>query len=328
MSWESTDAACGAAPMQAAVPVKIIVMMFARLVIGWDGTDQARDALALATLLRAPDGVATAVCVVPSTGPGRGAELEEIMRTQAREDADEALAGVRESWLETAAVAADSAAQGLDAFAESTQADLIVVGSSHHGMLGQVVTGSVGRRLLHGAPCAVAVAPKGLRERSGASGVVGAAYDGSLESARALVEARRHCDNTGAKLKIVAAVPPLDVWADDSLYRPRHTPAEIAEYRRAKFARMLEDAAAPLVDELAAKTILVEGRAADVIVQEARKGMDLLFLGSRAYGGLRRAIAGSTAAEVMRRSPCPVVVIPRGATVRAASHSTSAAAAT
>jgi len=310
------------------VSVSIIVTMFARLVIGWDGTDQASDALALAALLRAPDGVGTAVCVVPATGPGRGAELEEVMRAQARHDADEALAGVGEAWLETAAVAADSAARGLDAYAESTQADAIVVGSSHHGMLGQVVAGSVGRRLLHGAPCAVAVAPKGFRERPGTSGVVGAAYDGSLESALALVEAKRHCDSTGAKLNIVTAVPALDVWADDSLYRPRHTPAEIAEYRRAKFARMLEDAAAPLVDELQAKTILVEGRAADAIVQEARKGMGLLFLGSRAYGGLRRAIAGSTAAEVMRRSPCPVVVIPRGATVPPASHSTGAAAAT
>ena len=79
---------------------------------------------------------------------------------------------------------------------------------------------------------------------------------------------------------------------------PNHTPEEIVPYRRAEFARILDDAAAPLADELQAMTLLIEGRAADAIVQAARKGIDLLFIGSSAYGALRRAIAGSTAAEV------------------------------
>ena len=37
----------------------------------------------------------------------------------------------------------------------------IVVGSSHRGPVGRIVPGSVGERLLHGAPCPVAVAPRG-----------------------------------------------------------------------------------------------------------------------------------------------------------------------
>jgi nucleotide-binding universal stress UspA family protein len=293
-----------------------MVAMYARIVIGWDGSDQARDALALAAALRAPGGTGTAVCVVPATGPGRGAELEELMRAQAQFDAEHALAGLNLDGLEVTAVAGASAAQGLDAYAESTDAELIVVGSSHHGTLGQVLVGSVGQRLLHGAPCAVAVAPKGFREPPGGPRVVGAAYDGSIESAHALVEARRYADSRGASLQIVTAVPPLDVWAADSLYRPNHTPEQIVEYRRAEFARILDDAAAPLTDELQAEAVLVEGRAADAIVQEARKGLDLLFLGSRGYGALHRAIAGSTATEVMRRAPCPVVVVPRGSPAR------------
>jgi nucleotide-binding universal stress UspA family protein len=267
-----------------------------------------------------------AVCVTPATGPGRGADLQEIMRSRAQRDVENALAGGRLDWVETTAVAGNSAAQGLDAFAESTEADLIVVGSSHHGTFGAVLAGSVGQRLLHGAPCAVAVAPKGFRDAPTAPRVVGAAYDGSIESAHALVEARRYADSRGGSLHIVTAVPPLDVWASDSLYRPHHNPEEIVDYRRAEFERLLDGATAPLSDEYAAKTTLVEGRAADAIVQEARKGIDLFFLGSRAYGGLRRAIAGSTAAEVLRRSPCPVVVVPRGSTVPAESGSSAAAA--
>jgi nucleotide-binding universal stress UspA family protein len=35
-------------------------------------------------------------------------------------------------------------------------------------------------------------------------------------------------------------------------------------------------------------------------------------MGSRNYGPIRRVMVGSTAIAVMRQSPCPVIVIPRG----------------
>ena len=40
------------------------------------------------------------------------------------------------------------------------RADLVVVGSTHTGRLGRVFPGSTGEKLLHGAPCAVAVVPR------------------------------------------------------------------------------------------------------------------------------------------------------------------------
>lgn len=305
---------------------EIIRWMFRQIVIGWDGTDQARDAVALARRLRAADGKAVALCVVPDAGPGRGADWTDSVRSEALLKAEEALAALDLDWLEASAVASGSAAQGIDAFAEGIAADLIVVGSSHHGKLGQVLAGSVGQRLLHGAPCTVATAPKGFREAPERARIVGVAYDGSIDSARALVEARRYAEAQDARLEIITAVPPLDVWATDSLYRPNHTPEEIGEYRRAEFARMLDDAAAPLTEELEATTMLVEGRAADAIVHQTRRGIDLLFMGSRAYGPLRRAIAGSTAGEVMRLAACPVVVVPRGTAVSAGARTAESAA--
>jgi Universal stress protein family len=51
----------------------------------------------------------------------------------------------------------------------------------------------------------------------------------------------------------------------------------------------------------------------DMIVKQAREGIDMLLIGSRAYGAVRCAIVGSTAIEVMRLAPCPVVVVLRGA---------------
>jgi universal stress protein family protein len=41
--------------------------------------------------------------------------------------------------------------------------------------------------------------------------------------------------------------------------------------------------------------------------------VDLLVLGSRAWGPVRRTVIGSTAAHLMRKSHCPLLVLPRGA---------------
>ena len=59
-----------------------------------------------------------------------------------------------------------------------------------------------------------------------------------------------------------------------------------------------------------------------MLADEAEKGLHLLLMGSRSYGPIRRVMVGSTAIELMRVAPCPVIVIPRGA---AAAHGEAAA---
>jgi nucleotide-binding universal stress UspA family protein len=64
----------------------------------------------------------------------------------------------------------------------------------------------------------------------------------------------------------------------------------------------------------AIKTRVVLGRAASVIVDEARRlEADVVVVGSRGLGPFRSALLGSVAAEVVDHSPCPVLVarIPR-----------------
>ena len=57
-------------------------------------------------------------------------------------------------------VGAGSAAEGLHRLAEDEPAALLAVGVTHRGALGRIVPGSVGERLLHGAPCPIAVVPR------------------------------------------------------------------------------------------------------------------------------------------------------------------------
>ena len=58
-----------------------------------------------------------------------------------------------------------SAAHGLDDVAEAEKASMIVVGSERHGARRRISPGSTGERLLHGAICPVAIAPRGFRDR-------------------------------------------------------------------------------------------------------------------------------------------------------------------
>lgn len=53
------------------------------------------------------------------------------------------------------------------------------------------------------------------------------------------------------------------------------------------------------------------GRAHDGLLTEARvAGTDLLVVGSRGAGGFEGLLLGATAEQCLRRSPCPVVVVP------------------
>jgi len=136
--------------------------------------------------------------------------------------------------------------------------------------------------------------------------VIGVAYDGSAESKAALNEAVEMADARHATVRIIMAVPPLEAWIS-----PHRRPDEILEERRVGCARMLEHAAASLPNEIRCATVLCDGQAANAIVQEARKGVDALVMGSRAFGKWAPAHE-STATEVMRLAPCRVLVVGPG----------------
>lgn len=62
----------------------------------------------------------------------------------------------------------------------------------------------------------------------------------------------------------------------------------------------------------------VQGRAADEIVRYAReRGIDLIVMGTRADGVLRRIVFGSVSKSVVEHSPCPVLLVPVAGSSRA-----------
>jgi nucleotide-binding universal stress UspA family protein len=288
--------------------------MYRRILVGYDGTEGGRDALALARTLRAPDGAVTAACVHPSKAHARDDRVETLFADAAAQIVATARTQVHEDWLEFRTVAGHSPAHGLHMLSEELGPDLVVVGSANSAATGQTRPGSTGERLLNGSPCAVAVAPAGFAAEAGEPRVIGVAYDGSDESAVALREAGELARQFEATVRLITAIPPLhQYWSGESFAGAIASGDAIREQRHESFRQMQAAAAETLPPEARVATELVAGRPADVIADEAAKGVHLLVMGSRSYGPLRRVMVGSTAIETMRAAPCPVIVIPRGA---------------
>lgn len=223
-----------------------------------------------------------------------------------------------------------SPTRGLHDAAISQHADLIVVGSSHRGPIGRVHPGAVAERLLTSAPCAVAIAPRGHATKPArAVRKVLAAIDGSPEAKLALHAADQLATHAGAALKVVIVVVPCSpgVAVGEALPLPSLdmiTPQSAAErvesIQLAEALRRQQSAARATLEAATAELragarvepqLLVGPDAATMILQAARDHTDLLVLGSRAYGPLRRALLGSVSTHLVRNAPCPVLVLPR-----------------
>src|SRR5205823_3843807 len=91
---------------------------------------------------------------------------------------------IREAHVAAGAVAmyGSSVHRGLHQLARERRADLLVVGSCSRGKLGRLLFGNDTISALKGAPCAVAIAPRGYASSTRRLGVVGIGSDGSPES--------------------------------------------------------------------------------------------------------------------------------------------------
>ena len=286
--------------------------------VGFDGSAQSRDALALAGDLARMAGARVAVVAVYPFDFLVDLRLDEHQETL-RSEAETKLAEVPADLLdgldvELHVTVARSDARGLHDTAEGLGADLLVVGSSHHSGLGRVLAGSVGTRLLHGSPCAVAVAPAGYAgsERRGVR-VVAAAFDGSPESRAAVVEAAELATAAGGTLRIVAVAGGPDVGAAIAIAWSVYD--TVLTDQREFLQKEIDALLGELPGELHADGHVLTGNPATVILKEAAKGVDLLVVGSRGYGAIRRVMLGSVSAQLLGSAPCAVLVIPRGTDV-------------
>ena len=275
--------------------------MFKQIVVGVDGREGGRDAIGLATKLRAGDSELTLANIRGGDRhAGGGADLpsDAVERQQALE-----LLKTARQELEVEAHlrwrGSPSVGRGLHELCDLIGADLLVVGSTRHGLLGRVLIGDDTRAALNGAPCALAIAPAGYSHEPVAIREIGVGYDGSPESEYALRVARELSAANGAKLSAFEAV---------SIPTTGFAPGP------SSFDDSAEGLVADAVGRMSALGAVAPHAAYGEPAEELAMystSVDLLIVGSRGYGPLGRLIHGSTSHRLVRLARCPLVVLPR-----------------
>jgi nucleotide-binding universal stress UspA family protein len=276
--------------------------MFNNVVVGVDGTQGGRDAIVLAKHLLGEGGELTLAYVFPGdTLPSRGSNstydaaqrdrVLELLET-AREEAGVA--------AQLRSAGSPSVGHGLHVLAESTDADLLIVGSSQRGLLGRALIGDDTRAALNGAPCAVAIAPTGYAQEASTIREIGIAYNGSPESEHALAVGRRLAAESGA---VVSAFEAVALPAYQFFPGPQAVEESIKSLTQGARDRI---AALGGVEPHAAYGVPAE----ELALYSA--SLDLLIVGSRDYGPIGRIVYGSTARRLARMARCPLLVLTRG----------------
>jgi nucleotide-binding universal stress UspA family protein len=286
--------------------------VYRKIVVGYDGSDLANDALALGKQLAAATRAELILGGVSIIHPLLRGDADQLALDNERALSAKLEAAGQEAGATSRPVESSSVARGLHYLAEETGADLIVVGSSRHGKLGQTLLGNVAVNLMHGAPCAVAIAPRGYRETAAESPstlVVG--YDGSPEAKLALEAASELGRATGAQVRLVAAAEPPPVVYGKSGGMTGGW-AAIQEEIEQHLRQELDAAKSSLPSDIHADAEVSPHEPAEALAKEAGEPGSLIFIGSRAYGPVRRVLLGSVSRALARSAPAPIIVQPRG----------------
>jgi nucleotide-binding universal stress UspA family protein len=278
-----------------------------RFLVGIDGRDGGRDALELARVIGSATGATISVATVIPYGPLPipYAILDDEEAREAAPLFERAREQLGELAVETHAFGGGSPAMVITTRAEREDVDLIVVGSPHRGAIGRTVLGSVAQSLLHGAPCAVVVAPHGYaEERHDPFGTIAVAYDGTPESKAALKRAEALALTMRAKVRVLTVVaPPAPLPPGSFAYIPSHPPEPEV---------LLSEAVNSIDSRLAADGRRLDGSPAAKLAETCQKdAVDLLVVGSRGYGPAMRVLLGSVSTQLIHEAPCPVLVVPR-----------------
>jgi nucleotide-binding universal stress UspA family protein len=282
--------------------------VFDRIIIGYAGDQAGRDAVALGDHLTALLG--SGVTVVFPYKPLLARVSADVVEQRVRQEVEELTADVGGLAVTSCHWTPSSwPIHGLHEMARYEQADLIVLGSACEGLAGHLHV-SLMERLVHGAPCAVAVAPAQYSDVADVRfSRVGVGFSSSDDGIAALHLAREFAARAGAHLDVIAGA-----GADPILAGYVFATSALPEFERELYDEtkaVLERTVDELEDGVPLERETIRGDPADALIERSSE-LDILVLGSRAYGPVRHVLLGSVSSRVMREARCPVLVLPRG----------------
>lgn len=277
-----------------------------RVLVGFDGSEGSRDALALAGALARGGATLLLVNVIPPAVPMpiRPRLLAGEEPPQSRDFFATASAVVENHEIETRNYAGRSAAQVLTDIAERERTDVVVVGSPSRSVLGRALLGSTARGLMYGAAAPAVVAPLGYADQEHAPPQpIAVAYDGTPEAKAALEYAQAAAQAGDGSLRVLTVATRSTTPAGMLGYEPPmpKSPTEV-----------LAEGVAAVGNGIAVEgRKLVGGSIPAAIVEDCGEEVDLIVVGSRGYGAFSRVMIGSVADGLIHQAACPVLVVPR-----------------
>jgi nucleotide-binding universal stress UspA family protein len=271
----------------------------------------------VAGFARELDATVTLLSVVPPIWAGRGPKPEyaDELEVSTRKRLDGALTvevhGLR---VERVVVSGDPA-EGILAYANDHQVDLIMMPTHGYGTFRRLLIGSVTAKVLHDAHCPVwtaAHAAEHTGEHMNEQGARRAAeryvpkkmlccVDGGPQSVEQMRWAAAFSHEFGAQLRLLHVVPPVADWG--VLVGDQQLEEEEREMARKRLRALCAEARvdAPLEIEV--------GRIAEVVAaQAAAENADLLIIGRGKIGATLGRLR-THAYEIIQRSACPVVSV-------------------
>jgi nucleotide-binding universal stress UspA family protein len=288
------------------------------ILVGYDAGRGDRAPLEFGLATASFTGARLIVAAVHSGAAGLGRAGAEVIEEQLDEGWGETMDHLAEE-LRDQGVDADcrslsgtSAARALHEAAEELGAGLLVVGSTERGGIGRVVPGSTAQRLLHGAPCPIAVVPRAWQRGDGLR-TIGVGYVDTAEGHNALEGALALARRSGAKLRVLSAAkerPTTETYGGGDALTPAARYEEFTSALRVSAEQAVEAATSGVSDVEIEPDVSV-GDPADFLIA-ASEQLDLLICGSRGYGPARAVLLGGVSRRVVTEARCPVIVLARG----------------
>ncbi len=300
-----------------------------RILVPWDGSALAAQAIPKARALAAPGGEMILLWVAPEVEAVDGLMLgmagvaaDDILRAdeeaarQSLEAEAERLRGAGGDLKVETVVEIGDPAERILRLAKGRDVDLIVLASHGRGAVGRWAFGSVADRVARSATVPVMIVRPEGDEGAGRPHVdmrrVVVPLDGSELAARAVPVAARLAKQLNVPIVLVnvvdtaRAVSPL--FAAGEAYSEGYF-GEIQTELRQEADRVLEEASASLKDTgLSVTSQVLDGAPADALLGLTQPS-DVVVLTSHGRSGVRRWLLGSVSEKLVRQSVAPVVLV-------------------
>lgn len=260
-----------------------------RIVVGAQDSPEGQDAVALGAMLAATGG--GALTLLRALGPPTAAERphdREMRLARAERDLhDAARRHAPDARIEISEDA--DPARALCEYAERSDADMVVIGSSRRAADGRCAIARTGRSLLKTLPAAIAIAARGLRGQPPRLTRIAVGYDGGTESRRALQLADALAVAADAELYIETIyeqpIPAL-VLGEPS------TPEVVQELRENERRGAISVASRAVTRTSPRVRLHVRVGEPGREIRHASERADLTVIGSRRWGPCARVLLG------------------------------------